>query len=277
MEMIDRFLSQSSKCTTMSDDNSLPSSSSSTTQLYLTNRKQYQLLSMSSLYIAIKAHEPIAFASDMFASMSNGLYTISDIEEMECYILKTLQWNINCPTNVQFAYHVLSLIYKHLQSSVSVDDEEESSSVVDESTWCFILDETRFQIEYALRDYLLSNIERGSTVALASILNALDQVSNENEKQCILHTLLSVMKSYNFDSLYQVYVVKDRLSNFVSGNDSSSSSNTESSRSQEVQEAATTTPVASPATSTASSPVTTKSVNSTTSASPRTSMWLSSR
>jgi len=276
MEMIDRFLSQSSKSTTMSDDdNSLPpSSSSTTTQLYLTNRKQYQLLSMSSLYIAIKAHEPIAFASDMFASMSNGLYTISDIEEMECYILKTLQWNINCPTNVQFAYHVLSLIYKHLQSSVSVDDGEESSSVVDESTWCFILDETRFQIEYALRDYSLSNIERGSTVALASILNALDRVTNEDEKQCILHTLLSVMKEYNFDSLDQVYVVKDRLSSFVSGNDSSSSSSTESS---EVQEAATTTPVSSPATSTASSPVTTKSVNSTTSTSPRTSMWSSSR
>ena len=277
--MIDRFLSQSSKSTTMSNDdnNSLPSSSSSTTQLYLTNRKQYQLLSMSSLYIAIKAHEPVAFASDMFASMSNGLYTISDIEEMECHILKILQWNINCPTNVQFAYHILSLIYKHLQSlSVIVDDEEECSSVVDESTWCFILDETRFQIEYALRDYALSNIERGSTVALASILNALDQVNNEDDKQCILRTLISVMKSYNFDSLDQVYVVKDRLSNFVSGNDSSSSSNTESSRSQEVQEAAIT-PVASPATSTSSSPVTTKSVNSTTSASPRTSMWSSSR
>jgi len=270
--MIDRFLSQSSKSTTMSndDDNSLPSSSSSTTtQLYLTNRKQYQLLSMSSLYIAIKAHEPIAFASDMFASMSNGLYTISDIEEMECYILKTLQWNINCPTNVQFAYHILSLIYKHLQSSV--DGEE---NIVDESTWCFILDETRFQIEYALRDYDLSNIERGSTVALASILNALDQVTNDDEKQCILHTLLSVMKEYNFDSLDQVYIVKDRLSNFVSGNDSSSSSNTESSRSQRVQEAAIT-PVSSPATSATSSPVTTKSVNSTTSASPRTSMWSS--
>ena len=152
--MIDRFLSQPSI----------------TTHLYLNNRKQYQLLAMGCLYIAIKAQEPVAFASDMFASMSNGLYTISDIEDMEKIILHGLQWRINAPTSVQMAYHILSLVFTHLRQQ-HVDD---ARNLIEETTWCYLLDETRYQVEYALRDYAFSVFERPSTIALAAILNSLD-------------------------------------------------------------------------------------------------------
>lgn len=213
--MIDRFLSQPSI----------------TTHLYLNNRKQYQLLAMGCLYIAIKAQEPVAFASDMFASMSNGLYTISDIEDMEKIILHGLQWRINAPTSVQMAYHILSLVFTHLRQQHADD----TRNLIEETTWCYLLDETRYQVEYALRDYAFSVFERPSTIALAAILNALDQV-DRHERSTVLRTLLLVMDE-NFASSKRVYNVKQRLTRFVENNDtncpsSSSSSNQESSSSR---------------------------------------------
>lgn len=217
--MIDRFLSQPSI----------------TTHLYLNNRKQYQLLAMGCLYIAIKAHEPVAFASDMFASMSNGLYTISDIEDMEKIILHGLQWRTNAPTSVQMAYHILSLVFTHLRKQ-HTDDTRNS---IEETTWCYLLDETRYQVEYALRDYAFSVFERPSTIALAAILNSLDQV-DRHERSTVLRTLLLVMDE-NFASSKRVYNVKKRLTRFVENNDtncpspsevSSSSANQDSSSSR---------------------------------------------
>ena len=241
MEIIDRFLS----------------SSQSPTSPYLTNRKQYQLLSMSSLYIAIKAHEQVAMSSEHFATMSNGLYTQLQIETMEMKILHTLQWKINAPTSVQFAYSILSLLYNKLNTITITSCEEGSGGgkkiKVDESTWCFILDETRYQIEYALRDYALSTNERFSTLALSSIFNALDTLpttttSNYNshrrgaiyvpnkERDVILNALLQLLVveySNKFVSIEHVYNVKDRLMNFVTNSSSSSSSSSSSTSAQE--------------------------------------------
>ena len=242
MEIIDRFLS----------------SSQSPTSPYLTNRKQYQLLSMSSLYIAIKAHEQVAMSSEHFATMSNGLYTQLQIEEMEMKILHTLQWKINAPTSVQFAYSILSLLYNKLNTTTSCEEGSGGGKKVkvDESTWCFILDETRYQIEYALRDYELSTNERFSTLALSSIFNALETLpttttSNYNshrrgaifvpnkERDVILNGLLQLLVveySNKFVSIEHVYNVKDRLMNFVTNSSSSSSSSSSNSAQADVED-----------------------------------------
>ena len=239
--MIDRFLSQPSI----------------TTHLYLNNRKQYQLLAMGCLYIAIKAQEPVAFASDMFASMSNGLYTISDIEDMEKIILHGLQWRINAPTSVQMAYHILSLVFTHLRQQHADD----TRNLIEETTWCYLLDETRYQVEYALRDYAFSVFERPSTIALAAILNALDQV-DRHERSTVLRTLLLVMDE-NFASSKRVYSVKQRLTRFVENNDTNCPSSSSSSSNQESSSSRISVEMASSNTSTA-----TRSGGS-----PRTSMW----
>mmetsp|Transcript_3373 Transcript_3373/g.7441 ORF Transcript_3373/g.7441 Transcript_3373/m.7441 type:complete len:161 (+) Transcript_3373:2-484(+) len=99
------------------------------------------------------------------------------------------------------AYGVLSLTLPHVN--------------LKESTWCFILDEVRFQTEHAVRDYYLST-HRPSTIAMASIFNTLDQV-DQQDRQDILYALLSVVNQ-QFDSPEHLMVAKNRLQGLVGGN-----------------------------------------------------------
>lgn len=89
-------------------------------------------------------------SSAFFADMSNGDYSINDIEDMELSILHSLSWRINGPTSIQIAHSILSLVLSHHTN-------------LRESTWGFILDEVRYQTEHAVRDYY-SCIQRPSTV-----------------------------------------------------------------------------------------------------------------
>jgi hypothetical protein len=76
MDMVDRFLSK-------------PSDSSI---LMLQSRSQFQLLTMTALYIAIKTQEKstIVLGSDFFSAISQDLYTVQEIEAMELILLKGL-------------------------------------------------------------------------------------------------------------------------------------------------------------------------------------------
>ena len=71
MEMVDRFLSKSSV--------------SSTTNHFLYDRDQFQLLALTSLYITIKTNENMqaSFGSVFFSSSSRGIYSVEEIENME--------------------------------------------------------------------------------------------------------------------------------------------------------------------------------------------------
>ena len=148
MEMVDRYLSQQN----------------TPTQDFLNDPKQYQLLTMVALYIAIKVNESIAFGSDLLAEISCGAYTVEEIEATELSILHGLGFRLYAPSSFQMAQHILSLIAPHV--------------ILRESTWSFILDEVKFGLEYSVRDYFFST-RRPSKVALAAIFNAVDQVDPE--------------------------------------------------------------------------------------------------
>ena len=137
-------------------------------------------------------------SSTFFADMSRGDYSIHDMEDMELSILHSLSWRINGPTSIQIAHSILSLVLPHHTN-------------LRESTWAFILDEVRYQTEHSVRDYYLS-IQRPSTVAMASILNTLNQL-NKKVRKAILHTLFSVVKKQQqFDSLDIILIATNRLS-----------------------------------------------------------------
>lgn len=189
MQVVDRFLSK-------------PSTS---IQDYLNDRQHFQLLALTSLYIAIKIMEPKAFGIDRVASMSYGMYSVDDIESMEMTILTSLEWQINGPTSIQLAYHILSVLLPHVK--------------LEESTWSIILDEIRFQAEFAIRDYHLST-QRTSTVAMATIFNSLKDLDRELRKT-ILGALLKVLDERLFDSPREMLAAKNRLSSLVSSESSS--------------------------------------------------------
>jgi hypothetical protein len=76
----------------------------------LQNQSELQLLAVSSLYIAIKINERVAFSSEFLANISRGGYTVQEIEVVEKIILKGLSWRINGPTVLQMAMYILSLM-----------------------------------------------------------------------------------------------------------------------------------------------------------------------
>ena len=186
MEMVDRFLS-------------IPGP---IVQEALSDPRQYQLVAMTALYISIKTNEQVAFGSGYFAEISHGEYTKQDIETMERAMLDGLHWRVCAPTSVQFSHHLLSLV----MPQVSLDDR----------TWGFVLDEVRYQTEHSVRDYYFS-IRRKSTVAVAAISNAVDQIDS-GDRQSILRALLSIVNE-DFASPRELLSARNRLQDSVSGNE----------------------------------------------------------
>ncbi|KAL7531977.1 hypothetical protein ACHAXR_004348 [Thalassiosira sp. AJA248-18] len=189
MQMVDRFLSKSS----------------GSTQVYLNDRSRFQLLVITALYIAIKVNDSMALGSDVVSEMS-GMYSVQEIEAMELTILQVLDWRIFAPTSIQMAHNILSLLLPHV--------------TLEESMWGLILEEVRYQTEYAVRDYYFST-QLPSTVALAAIFNALDRFDSNVSQSILLalQALLFVMDE-RFAPPPEVFAAKDRLKCLVEGRES---------------------------------------------------------
>lgn len=193
MEMVDRFLS----------------TPSAIARDALRDRKRFQLVAITAMYVAIKTNEQMAFGSGSFAKMSRGIYSKEDIEAMERSMLDGLSWRVCAPTSIQMAHHILSLALPYVD--------------LEETTWAFILDEVRYQTEHAVRDYYFAS-KRPSTVAVAAIFNTLDQVKPE-ERQAILRALLSILNE-GFDSPRDLFAARNRLMDAVAGNEALSDDDT---------------------------------------------------
>jgi len=74
------------------------------------NSKHYQLVALTSLYIAIKVHEPKSICPQTFCQLSQGVYDEDDICTMELDILKALQWRVHPPTALSFVRLGLELL-----------------------------------------------------------------------------------------------------------------------------------------------------------------------
>ena len=129
------------------------------------NRREYQLISFTCLYIAIKIAEPTALSISMCSNLSRGVHSIDDIIACEKNILKGLQWRMNGPTPHQFVHHLLQLLPgKDTSSSTSVASK--------------VYTESQSEIEIAVEDYACVSL-RSSTIAVAALLNSLDTVSQD--------------------------------------------------------------------------------------------------
>ncbi len=86
-------------------------------------------------------------------------------------------------------------------------------------SWSVILDEVGFQAEHAVRDYFFVT-QRPSTVALAAILNAINQVDEEHDRHAITRAL-SFFMSEEFESLEVILTSINRLHILVYGREAS--------------------------------------------------------
>ncbi|CAB9524248.1 diatom-specific cyclin [Seminavis robusta] len=118
----------------------------------------FQLAAMTSLYTAVKIHEPEIMGVDLVSKLSRGQYSPQEIETMEFTILQALGWKVNTPTALSFVRKFLELL---------------PMGTLEESIAEAAYDLSKFQSELAVGDYNLVPIQ-ASTVAYASIINSLE-------------------------------------------------------------------------------------------------------
>ena len=200
MEMVDRFLSVSAGPSALWDINSDVAKAGDNA---LHCHRQFQLLTVAALYSCLKAKDAM-FSSDQFAEAC-GIYTKEEIDAMEHTLLRGLSWRSNTPTAHQVGHATLSLLVPHVN--------------LPEATWGFLLDEMKYQTEMAVRDYYFST-QRPSTIALASIYNAIESISSktDQEMRMMLNTfLLRIVGCFEYGESMHINAARRRLQQLLRG------------------------------------------------------------
>lgn len=169
------------------------SSSDEAAQRALMNRKEYQLFSMTALYLAIKIQETIEVDLSIMEKLSRGDYTAKDFRRAEVQLIRALRWRLNDPTPTEFVRRFVSLLPANVDSipsSSSASPEEKQEHAMSDEY--MIMDFARFQTEISVTDYSFV-ATNPSLIATASVLNAVDTIENlsltNQQKQDFVHAI----------------------------------------------------------------------------------------
>lgn len=172
------------------------SSSDEAAQRALMNRKEYQLFSMTALYLAIKIQETIEVDLSIMEKLSRGDYTAKDFRRAEVQLIRALRWKLNDPTPTEFVRRFVSLLPANVDSIPSSSStlfsspEEKQEHVMSDEY--MIMDFARFQTEISVTDYSFV-ATKPSLIATASVLNAVDTIENlslsNQQKQDFVHAI----------------------------------------------------------------------------------------
>ncbi|KAL7536781.1 hypothetical protein ACHAXR_008611 [Thalassiosira sp. AJA248-18] len=183
MNVVDRFMSLPSSCDILYD------------------RVQYQLVAVTALYISIKLNEQEILGIDCCSELSQGVYSVEVIEEMELRIFGRLSWRLNPPTAKQTSHQIIALLPQEAVKTMAKD------------TWDFIRDEVAFQVENSIR-YHYFTTQRPSTIAVAALLNAIEHVKDKYSED-IIRSLVPILKQFDFDSPLVVLATKEQLHSLI--------------------------------------------------------------
>jgi hypothetical protein len=128
------------------------------------DKREYQLLSMTCLYLSVKLHEQVGMPASLFAEVSRGCYSPSDFAEMETTVLRALDWRVlsGAHTSQEAACLLLGAIDPGWCENDHLDAVRE------------LLDGCMYMCELASGDYDLSVGGGGPiVVGLATVLDGL--------------------------------------------------------------------------------------------------------
>lgn len=128
----------------------------------LCDRSTFKLAATTALNLAVKILYPCKLADlGILSDLSRGEFDMKDVAEMEARMLDSLSWNLHPPTAMAFAVIFLDYFFASRVVTISRAHMED------------IYDVASFFTELAVCDYSFISL-RSSTVALASVLNALE-------------------------------------------------------------------------------------------------------
>lgn len=167
----------------------------------------YQMLAVVSLFTALKASGEAPPTAAEYARACGGTYTKDEIVTVEMYVLQKLSWRIWAPGSLQVAHHILSLMKARL-----------AKHQLDCDTWDTLVDEVHFQTECATREGKLASV-RGSSVAVVSILNAIDLVEEDRldwrlvgktKRERLDAALMGVLRDFDFGFDLDAMLIAER-------------------------------------------------------------------
>lgn len=115
------------------------------------DQQLFQLVAMTSIYLAIKIHSLKKVTIQSIVSTGNGLITVKHIENMELSVMTCLNWHIFPPTPVSFIENFYPLISR------------------DGHLWADSLEFSRFLTELSVCTYPFVSA-KPSSVAIAAVL-----------------------------------------------------------------------------------------------------------
>lgn len=164
----------------------------------LGDRKEYQLVAMTCLYIAIKLHEPLEMETSLLADLSRGCYTEMEFANMEQKILEALVWRVNGPTALGFVQHFLLFLPPGVHSAVVL------------AVW----DYARYQTELAISDHSFVKV-KPSVVGMAALLNAMEGMDPILLTPKVQAKLTRTVEKYTSMDLDEVNRTQARISNLM--------------------------------------------------------------
>jgi hypothetical protein len=126
------------------------------------DRSTFKLAATTTLHLAVKLLYPCKLGDlGILSDLSRGEFGMREVSEMESLILQSLHWNLHPPTALSCASIVLDCFFTSRMASISSTDLDD------------VYDVSLFFCELAVCDYYFVPL-RSSTIAMASILNALE-------------------------------------------------------------------------------------------------------
>lgn len=126
----------------------------------------YQLVAMTSLYLAVKLHSTRKISVSSMSALSKGHFRVDQIEKMEISLIKTLRWRLN-PSTPSILLNIASPI---IDASSGIHEHHDPQVPYE------ILELSRYLLELGVCDGFFTD-KRPSSVAYASILVAMDRLS----------------------------------------------------------------------------------------------------
>ena len=149
------------------------------------SRKEFQLVAMTALYLAVKINEPLEMDTELVSELSKGSYSAREVAETESDILNALNWRLSRPTALGFVRHFLSLLPNTIAEGPGVSKT--------------LLELSRFQTELAVSDYYFVT-KNASDVAFAAILNSMEAVALDPTEKLQYIVAMEVVSNSNLSS-----------------------------------------------------------------------------
>lgn len=188
MHLVDRYLGSSSS--------SLPGSKSNRSygsSFQVCSKRDFKLVCLACLYLALKTERPAAVSLETLLSLSRDVCSSEELLSMEQDILCVLQWRLHPPT----AFAFLEYYQQNLLMLPSMHVQQHKDVVRG------ILNDARYMVELSVIDYFFVK-HRSSHVALGALLCAVDNAEVSLLQHCSpSQSVASGIEQYQFLVIFQ--------------------------------------------------------------------------